>query len=190
MIEERSNLQIDAVCLLIRAYVNQKGSSSTFCLQKNFDCYCFPFLRSFLVLKKTPILDKLMKRLVEICENDVIITARTIQIITSSLNKIVFIEPSLCEKMLTFVNEHRDIVGGDTVAHLLFYLFSTGYEPYGDSSQTLLNDNGNAMDAKKHYLNADLVDFDNFSRIIDRDFDLMPAWLVVQACLALSFYQV
>lgn len=92
--------------------------------------------------------------------------------------------------MLAFVNQHRDIVGGDTVAHLLFYLFSMGYEPYRDSSQILLNDDDKTMNVKKRYLDADLFDFDNFTRITYRDFDLMPAWLVVQACLALSFYQV
>ncbi|XP_055311762.1 uncharacterized protein LOC129574190 isoform X2 [Sitodiplosis mosellana] len=165
MIDGRRTIQIDSICLLIRAYANQK------------------------VLKKTHTLDKLIRKLEEICSSDdVIITARTIQIVTSSLNKIVFVVPRLCEHMLKFVNEHRDIVGGDTVAYLLFYLFSMGYEPYVNS-QPILNEDKTGT-PKSQYLNAELFDFDNFTRIINRDFELMPAWLVVQACLAFSFYQV
>lgn len=138
------------------------------------------------VLKKTGTLDKLIRKLEEIgSADDVIITARTIQIVTGSLNKIVFVVPKLCERMLSFVNEHRNNISGDTVSYLLFYLFSMGYEPYKDSSQSLSTE-----EPKGQYLNAELFDFDNFIRIIDRDFEFLPAWLIVQACLALSFYQV
>lgn len=131
-------------------------------------------------------------KLEDVCSSDdVIITARTIQIVTGSLNKIVFIVPKLCEGMLVFVNEHKDIVGGDTVGYLLFYLFSMGYEPYRDCQQVLLNNEDKSHQMpESQYLDAKLFDFDNFTRIISRDFELMPAWLVVQACLALSFYQV
>lgn len=145
-----------------------------------------------LVLKKTLTLDKLIKKLEEICSSDdVIITAHTIQIVTISLNKIVFVVPKLCEHMLKFVNEHKDIVGGDTVAYLLYYLFSMGYEPYKDSCQRLISmHNDKTAMPNNQYVSDELFDFDNLTKIIDRDFELMPAWLIVQACLALSFYQV
>lgn len=150
-----------------------------------FISFLFCTFYQTIVLKKTGTLEKLIKKLEEIgSADDVIITARTIQIVTGSLNKIVFVVPKLCERMLGFINEHRDIVSGDTVAYLLFYLFSMGYEPYRDSPPSL------STEEPVQYLNADLFDFDNFIRIINRDFEFIPAWLIVQACLALSFYQV
>lgn len=190
LIDGRKSIQIDAISLLIRAYANQKGLNIKFyrLVHKcQLNLFIFSVARSKIpVLKKTGTLDKLIKKLEEIgSADDVIITARTIQIVTGSLNKIVFVVPKLCERMLGFVNEHRNIIGGDTVAYLLFYLFSMGYEPCRDSPQPLSTE-----EPKGQYLNAELFDFDNFIRIIDRDFELLPAWLIVQACLALSFYQV
>lgn len=94
-----------------------------------------------------------------------------------------------------FVNENMDIVGADTTASLLFYLFSMGYEPYVDDqntvligSETITNEHDNNSNKLNIILTSDF-DFANFIRIIDRDFDFIPAWSIIQACLALSFYQ-
>lgn len=165
MIDERKSIQIDAICLLIRAYANQK------------------------VPKRTHILEKLIKKLEENCAADnVIITARTIQLVIGSLNRISFVDPKLCERMLVFVNENLSIVGADTVAYLVFYSFSMGYEPLKDSSEILSSNCTESVNGTR-FINANLLNFDGFNKIIHRDFELIPAWQIVQACLALSYYQ-
>lgn len=96
--------------------------------------------------------------------------------------------------MLMFVNENMGIVGADTASSLLFYLFSMGYEPYRDSDSIALieskdQDKGDD-DGTTNVIFTPDFDFANFTRIINRDFDFIPAWSIVQASLALSFYQV
>lgn len=148
--------------------------------------------------KQTHTIEKLIKKLEQTCNLDeVIITARTIQLVAGSLNRLFLIVPKLSERMLIFVNENMDIVGADTTASLLFYLFSMGYEPYADNENTVMiesniNDtnNGNDKNIHKNIILTSEFDFANFIRIINRDFDFLPAWSIVQACLALSFYQV
>lgn len=151
----------------------------------------------FTASKQTRIIDKLIKQLEQTCDSDeVIITARTIQLVASSLNRIFLVVPKLCERMLIFVNENLGIVGADTTASLLFYLFSMGYEPYVNHQNTVLiasESTTDEHDDSSNNLNILLTpdfDFANFIRIINRDFDFIPAWSIVQACLALSFYQV
>lgn len=92
-----------------------------------------------------------------------------------------------------FVNENMGIVGADTASSLLFYLFSMGYEPYRDSDSIALieskdQDKGDD-DGTTNVIFTPDFDFANFTRIINRDFDFIPAWSIVQASLALSFYQ-
>lgn len=143
---------------------------------------------SFSAPKKTRIIEKLTKKLEEMCDSDdVIITPRTIQLATGSLKRINYVVPKLSEKMLTFINENMDIVGADTAASLLFYLFSMGYDPYSQDANTMLT-----IESKQHESTVLRPDFDfaNFFRIINRDFEFIPAWSIIRACLALSFYQV
>lgn len=128
-----------------------------------------------------------MKRLKEACDSDeMIITPHTIQLATGSLNRIYLVVPKLCERMLKFINENMDIVGANTASSLLFYLFSMGYEPYREHTNSKLT-----IDRKEPETVICDPDFDfaTFNRIINRDFDFIPAWSIIQACLALSFYQ-
>lgn len=125
------------------------------------------------------------------CSSDeVIITARTIQLVTGSLNRIFFVVPKLCERMLMFVNENMEIVGADTASALLFYLFSMGYEPYRDSDSRALIESNNDQDKDDDDDTANVLftpdfDFANFIRIINRDFDFIPAWY---ACFNYYYY--
>lgn len=135
-------------------------------------------LFSFLVPKRTQTLEKLIEKLEKICDQDLIITTQTIQLVIGSLNRISFVVPKLCEKMLSFVNENQNIVGADTVAHLLFYMFSMGYEPRSAM-----------FDRETQLINSEPSEFEGFTQIIHRDFEMIPAFLIVQGCLALSFYQ-
>lgn len=116
-----------------------------------------------------------------------IVTTRTIQLAAGSLNRIYLVVPKLCEHMVKFVNENMEIVGANTASCLLFYLFSMGYEPYAEHT------NGTLMIDRKEPENvlSDNPDFDfaTFIQIINRDFDFIPAWSIIQACLGLSFYQ-
>lgn len=77
------------------------------------------------------------------------------------------------------------IVNADTAAYLIFYLFSMGYEPYTNFDSTQLT----AGKSESNLLCSEELDFTHFADIINRDFEFLPAWLIVQACLALSFYQ-
>lgn len=128
-----------------------------------------------------------MKKLEDISNSDdVIITANTVQRATGNLKRISRVVPKLCERLIIFVNENMSIVGADTASHLLFYLFSLGFDPYKNLDTTkLITSEGNNYQS----FSAQPFDFNNFTQIIIRDFDLMPAWLIVRACLALSFYQ-
>lgn len=122
--------------------------------------------------------------------DDVIITSRGIQKVITNLNGISLVIPELCEHLIGFVNENVSIVNADTAAYLLFYLFSMGYEPYTNSEFAQLSDGGDGGGKSESSLTwSDQLDFNHFAEIINRDFDLLPAWLIVQACLALSFYQ-
>lgn len=126
-----------------------------------------------------------MNRLQETCEsNEMIITNRTIQMVAGSFNRIYLVVPKLCERMLKFVNENMDIVGANTASCLLYYLFSMGYEPYREHTNSTLMIGRNEMS-----LILNDFDFANFIQIINRDFEFIPAWSIVQACLGLSFYQ-
>lgn len=116
--------------------------------------------------------------------DDVIITANTIHRATGNLKSISRVVPKMCERFIVFVNENMSIVGADTASHLLFYLFSLGFDPFKNLDTTQLITSGNHPS-----FSAQPFDFNNFTRIINRDFELMPAWLIVRACLALSFYQ-
>lgn len=93
--------------------------------------------------------------------------------------------------MLEYVNENSDAVGGVTVGRLLYYLFSMGYEPNNEmTTQRISNsDDRSSNENASKLLNADLFDFEKFSSIIHRDFNFMNGLLIVQACLALSYYQ-
>lgn len=115
-----------------------------------------------------------------------IITAHTIHLATGSLNRIYLVVPKLCERMLKFINENMDIIGANTASHLLFYLFSMGYEPYREHTNSKLTIDRNEPET---VLADPDFDFATFIRIINRDFDFIPAWTIVRACLALSFYQ-
>lgn len=128
----------------------------------------------FVALKQTRTFEKLLQRLEEMCTSDnVIITPKTIQFASTILSKIVFVVPKLCERLLIFVNENRHNVDGNTVAQLLFYLFSMGYEPYRDLERTKLY-SGKQNESKNQFLCAEMFDFEHFIRIIHRDFDLIP----------------
>lgn len=115
-----------------------------------------------------------------------IITNHTIHLVAGSLNRIYLVVPKLCDRMLNYVNENMDIVGANTAACLLFYLFSMGYEPYREHTNSALMIDRN--EPENSLADPDF-DFASFNRIINRDFDFIPAWSIVQACLALSFYQ-
>lgn len=91
--------------------------------------------------------------------------------------------PHLCGKMLMYVNENKNDVSADTAGRLLYYLFSVGYEP--DRELVLPSGNKNAP----KILNSEIINFENFVHIIHRDFNLIPAWLIISSCLALGFYQ-
>lgn len=146
---------------------------------------------SHLVLKRDRTLEKLFKRLKEHCStNQIIMTPYTIHNVTRSLYRTSYAIPKLCENMLNYVNENRDTVNAETVSRLLYYLFKVGYEPDREMDKMLPNhfNNDKNIDAEK-LLNSDLFHFESFVKVINRDFDLTPAWLIVQACLALSFYQ-
>lgn len=137
--------------------------------------------------KQTRIVDKLVNRLRETSDSDeIIITTHTIQLAAGSLNRIYLVVPKLCERMLKFVNENMDIVGANTASCLLFYLFSMGYEPYREHTNNKL-----MMDRKEpeSILSDPDFDFATFTKMINRDFEFIPAWSIIQACLALSFYQ-
>lgn len=192
LLDERESIQVDAICILIRAYTNQKGSNALFddfCINFNMNSMCFVFFSfSRTAPKQTRIVDKLVNRLREICESDeLIITNHTIQTVANSLNRIYIVVPKLCERMLKYVNENMDIVGANIASSLLFYLFSMGYEPYSVyTNRTLMAD----RNASSENLFADPdFDFATFIQIINRDFDFIPAYSIVQACLALSFFQ-
>lgn len=137
--------------------------------------------------KQTHIVDKLVDSLKETCDSDeLIITTNTIQLAAGSLNRIYLVVPKLCEGMLKFVNENMDIVGAITASRLLFYLFSMGYEPYRAHTNSKLTIDRNEPES---ILSDPDFDFASFIKMINRDFDFMPAWSIIQACLALSFYQ-
>lgn len=138
----------------------------------------------------TKILDKLIKRLEDDDYlNDVVMTSHAIHMITLSLSKISYVIPKLCELMLAYVNENSDVVCGITVARLLHYLFSMGYEPQGHFATNQIADGSENSGIAAKQLNAELFDFEKFAAIINRDFDYMHGLLILQACLALSFYQ-
>lgn len=146
-------------------------------------------------------LERLIKHLKEHCiDGEIIITPHTILNITKSLYRIKYVIPTLCEKMLNYVNENKTIVSAEIVSRLLYYLYNVGYEPNLEQNQ-MIDDGTNSksgllpridakrsMDSRKSSI-VELFDFQNVIQIINRDFDLTPAWLIVQACLALSFYQ-
>lgn len=122
------------------------------------------------------------------CELDeLIITSKTILVMTRNLNKISFVVPKLCERMLHYVNENSDVVSGETLSRLLYHLFCMGYEPNVEMKR-LCDANQDTEQKSGKLLNADLFDFANFIKILNRDFDFTAAWLIVQSCLALSFY--
>lgn len=128
-----------------------------------------------------------MNRLKETCDSDeMIITTHTIQLAAGSLNRIYLVVPKLCEHMLKFVNENMDIVGANTASCLLFYLFSMGYEPYREHTNSELMADCNESES---VLSDPDFDFASFTKMINRDFEFIPAWSIIQACLALSFYQ-
>lgn len=93
--------------------------------------------------------------------------------------------PHLCGKMLMYVNENKNDVCADIAGRLLYYLFSVGYEP---DRELLMLPNGNKNDQSK-MLNTELFNFEHFVHIIQRDFNLIPASLIISSCLALGFYQ-
>lgn len=115
---------------------------------------------------------------------EVIITPHTIDKAVKALLPIAFVSPKLAEIMLNYVNENKDTIGADNAVRILYYLFCVGFEPNREMN-ILLTDGKNS----EKQLNSDFFNFENFIQIINRDFDLMSSWSIIQACLALSFYQ-
>lgn len=158
-------IDIESMCHLIRASASREGS------------------------RRNRTQERLIRCIEEKCSDpsfEDVISSRTIQNVTRSLFQMNYAVPKLSEKMLIYVNENKNHVSGDTAARLLFYLFSVGYEPDRKINCDDIEDKKNES---SKILNAPFFDFENFSQIIHRDFDLMPAWLIIETCLALGFYQ-
>lgn len=108
---------------------------------------------------------------------DEISLPRTISFLTNTTNGVPSIVPKINEYMLHYVNENRDYVSGEVIARLLFHLFKIGYEPPIDTHSI---GDGTTQNP---------INFEEYTEIIIRDFDAMPAYSIVKASLALYFYR-
>lgn len=147
----------------------------------------FPLL--FLELDRTDLQKKLAVKLEEACtSDDTVFTNHTVLFAATNLYKMSFAVPKLNDRLLRFVSENVDGVGSANVAKLLFYLFSVGYEPFEASKKQLLN-NKQTDDELVNMKDGNMM-LEQLSAVINRDFDLIPSWQLIQACLALSYFQV
>lgn len=131
--------------------------------------------------RRTAILNKLIKSIEEEASgDDLILSSRIIRDVMNNLSKLNYMVPEICNKIMRYLNENRSTICGNVIGRALFILYSLGYEP---AANVLLPDD------QGHTQEQQLIRFDDFGAIIERDFELMPGLTIVRACLALVFYR-
>lgn len=128
--------------------------------------------------KRTVILDKLIKFYDEQTRN-IPLSTRFIRDSLYNIGSLQYSQPIVFTNMLRYLYDNRTLISGGVVARALYTLYSSGYEP---RNQLLLSDD-------EPHVDVDDVRFEEFGKIIERDFELIPSLSILRTCLALTFYQ-
>lgn len=168
-------------------YVYSASKSKFYFGGKSFGCIWNGW-RLILVPRRSAMFNKLIKSIEEGASgDDLVLSSRMIRDVVNNLNKLNYMVPEICEKILRYLYENRKKVCGEIVGRALYTFYTLGYEPaahtclpgYEQSTQQL----------PQQLPQQQPIRFYDFGAIIERDFELMPGLTIVRACLALVYYR-